>query len=55
MGISNNRRYNYANVYTSIWPILLLLIDGSMNYELSIGDFVNIINNIAFAQMVNNI
>ena len=26
--------------------ILLLLIDGSMNYELNIGDFVNIINNI---------
>ena len=54
MGISNNRRY-YTNVYTSIWSILLRLIDGSMNYELNIRDFVNIINNIAFAQMVNNI
>ena len=51
MGISNNR----SNVYTSIWSVLLLLIDGGMNYELNIGDFVNIINNIAFVQMVNNI
>ena len=32
-----------------------VLIDDSMNYELNIGDFVNIINNIAFVQMVNNI